>query len=192
MSLDPIKKFGDWFEQARSSNLSTPEAMCLATSDEDGIPDARMVLLKEASAQGFVFFTNYQSPKADQLTHNPRATCVFYWEPLYRQVRISGSVAKVSKEESDEYFATRPRGSQIGAWASHQSAPILDRAELEAACARLEEQYESKDIPRPPHWGGYRIIPERIEFWQGRDNRLHDRELYERQKGEWVVCRLAP
>ncbi len=192
MSLDPIKKFGDWFEQARSSNLSTPEAMCLATSDEDGIPDARMVLLKEASAQGFVFFTNYQSPKADQLTHNPRATCVFYWEPLYRQIRIFGSVSKVSEQESDEYFSTRPRGSQIGAWASHQSAPILDRAELESAYASIEKQYQSKDIPRPPHWGGYRLRHERIEFWLGRENRLHDRELYVLKNGVWDVTKLSP
>jgi pyridoxamine 5'-phosphate oxidase len=156
------------------------------------MPDARMVLLKEYSDQGFVFFTNYQSPKAVQLAHNSWATCVFYWEPLYKQVRIFGSVTKVSEQESDDYFATRPRGSQIGAWASHQSATIGDRAELEVACARIEKQYQAKDIPRPLHWGGYRLMPERIEFWQGRDNRLHDRELYVLKGGVWVMTRLSP
>ena len=192
MSLDPIKKFQDWFEQARVRGISTPEAMCLATVRSDGMPDARMVLLKDASSGGFVFFTNYQSPKAEQLAFNPHATCVFYWEALQRQVRISGSVTKVSAQESDAYFATRPRGSQIGALASHQSAPIQSRSELEASYARIEQQYATKNIPRPPHWGGYRLMPERIEFWQGRDNRLHDRELYQRQGSAWIVSMLAP
>lgn len=190
---DPIKLFQRWFKDALASGSRLPESMTLATATSDGKPSARLVLLKQADEQGFVFYTNYRSSKARDLEENPRAALVFYWVQVDRQVRIEGRVAKVSDEESDEYFRTRPRESQIGALASPQSEVIESREVLEERFRELVEQYRGRSIERPTHWGGYRLTPERIEFWVNRANRLHDRLLYERTAGgNWTIKRLAP
>ena len=166
--------------------------MVLATATKGGMPCARIVLLKSFDEQGFVFYTNYNSRKGNELTENGRACLLFYWSPVWRQVRIEGPVEKVSAEESDQYFHSRPAGSRIGAWASEQSQPIADRQALEKRFSEFELKFGSS-VPRPPHWGGYRVIPEVIEFWQGQDNRLHDRLRYTRQAdGRWEIDRLAP
>lgn len=184
---DPLRQFESWFAAARDAGLRAPEAMALATATPDGAPSARMVLLKGVDDRGFVFFTSYESRKGRELEANPRAALLFYWEPLGRQVRVEGPVERVSAEESDAYFASRPLGSRAGAAASHQSRPLADRAELERAVAALGD-----DVARPEWWGGYRVRPERYEFWQHRENRLHDRFLYEREGSAWSIQRLYP
>lgn len=190
---DPIKQFQLWFDDAIAAKLPMPDAMSLATVTPDGRPTARMVLLKQVDADGFVFFTNYQSSKARQLDINPYAALVFYWPLLERQVRVEGKVAKTSAEESDAYFKTRPRESQIGAWASPQSEVISARDVLEQRAHELAEQYCDREIDCPLHWGGFRLKPDRIEFWKGRVGRLHDRILYELQPDDtWTIKRLAP
>jgi pyridoxamine 5'-phosphate oxidase len=189
---DPIALFERWFGEARSAGVPEPNAMTLATVDDDGTPDARAVLLKEFDARGFVFFTNYGSRKAKDLARHPVAALCFAWLPLERQVRIRGTVAKVSREETETYFRTRPRGSQLGAWASEQSAVLDGRAMLEARLAELEEEYAGREVPVPPHWGGYRVSPASIEFWQGRPNRLHDRLRFVNESGTWRRERLSP
>src|SRR5919205_710281 len=187
---DPIKQFQTWLNDAFEAGLPLPEAMTLATATPDGKPSARMVLLKQVDQSGFVFYTNYNSAKAAQLDANPYAALVFYWAKLDRQVRIEGSVSKTSREESQQYFATRPRESQIGAWASEQSEVIASRAVLEQRAEELEKKYGDREIDCPEHWGGYRLKPERIEFWKSRIGRLHDRILYQREGDAWSITRL--
>jgi len=190
---DPLGQFNQWFDEARAAGLPLSEAMTLATATKDGRPSARMVLLKQADERGFVFYTNYGSQKARELDTNPQAALVFYWPQLEHQVRVEGSVSKVSPVESDEYFQTRPRESQIGALASPQSEVIPGRDLLQQRFNELEELYRGRQIERPADWGGYRLQPDRIEFWKGRPGRLHDRLLYERQPdGSWQRTRLAP
>jgi pyridoxamine 5'-phosphate oxidase len=190
---DPITQFQLWFDDAIAAKLPMPDAMSLATVTPDGRPTARMVLLKQVDAKGFVFFTNYNSNKAKQLEINPYAALVFYWPQFERQVRVEGKVSKTPAEESVAYFKTRPRESQIGAWASPQSEVISAREVLEQRAHELTEQYCDRDIDCPAHWGGFRLTPDRIEFWKGRVGRLHDRMLYELQPDEtWTIKRLAP
>ena len=190
---NPINLFRRWFEEAIASGSLLPEAMTLATATPDGKPSARLVLLKQADEQGFVFYTNYQSMKARELDANAQAALVFYWPQLERQVRVEGKVERVSAEESDAYFKTRPRESQIGALASPQSEVIPSREALQEKADELEKSYEGREVARPAHWGGYRLRAERIEFWKGRPGRLHDRINYERQAdGSWSITRLAP
>ena len=190
---DPIKQFQKWFSEARDAKLPLPEAMSLATVTHEGKPTSRMVLLKQVDEDGFVFFTNYRSAKAKEMEANPNVALVFHWSPFERQVRVEGSVTKTSAEESQAYFATRPRESQIGAWASPQSSVISGRQELEAKQRELEQLYAGGPVPWPEHWGGFCVKPSRIEFWKGRIGRLHDRIVYEREgDGEWSITRLAP
>lgn len=189
---DPIEQFHLWYRQAEEAGVSEPNAMTVSTTDADGLPDARVVLARDVSHAGFVFYTNYTSAKSEQLLNDPRAAAVFAWLDLHRQVRVRGTVSRVSAEVSDAYFASRPRESQIGAWASPQSSHIADRAELESLVANTAQRFGDGDIPRPPHWGGWIIEPGSIEFWQGRPSRLHDRFLYERANGGWRISRLAP
>ncbi|MDP8243316.1 MAG: pyridoxamine 5'-phosphate oxidase [Candidatus Hinthialibacter antarcticus] len=191
--LDAIEQFTVWFEEAKTHNAYDATAMTLATASLDGAPSARMVLLKSVDADGFSFFTNYESRKARELDANPKASLVFWWGALERQVRIEGDIKHLSPKESDEYFYSRPIGSRLGAWASPQSKVVADRKELEDAYQKIETECEDGDIPRPPFWGGYRVVPRAIEFWQGRSNRLHDRLLYIKQDdGGWKIERLAP
>ncbi len=193
VASDPMQLFQRWFEAAVASGTRLPDAMTLATASKDGAPSARMVLLKQADAEGFVFYTNYQSRKARELDENPRAALVLYWVQLDRQIRVEGGIERVSPAESDEYFRTRPRESQLGAIASAQSEVVASRAVLEQRFRELDESYSDREVERPAHWGGYRLTPERIEFWQNRTGRLHDRILYERQAdGSWTITRLAP
>lgn len=193
LDADPIKQFTRWFGEAAAADIPDVNAMSLATSMPNGIPAVRIVLLKGISERGFVFFTNYQSDKGRELETNPRAALVLFWVQLERQIRISGTVEKTSHEESDEYFQTRPIGSQLGAWASSQSQVIANRAALEAQLAEATQRFAGGKIPLPPHWGGYRVAPEAIEFWQGRTNRLHDRFRYTRQSdSSWLIERLSP
>lgn len=190
---DPFQQFQAWFEQAIAAQLPEPNAMILATATPNGVPSARVVLLKGLDDRGFVFYTNYQSQKGQQLADNPYAALVFLWTELERQVRIEGITEKVSAEASDAYFYSRPLGSRLGAWASDQSQVIESREVLEQRLAKLEREYQGQEVPRPPHWGGYRVLPNRIEFWQGRQNRLHDRLCYQRQPaGNWEIQRLSP
>lgn len=191
---DPIELFSRWFDDANAAGLPQVNAMTLATATADGRPSARIVLLKGVDGRGFEFFTNYDSRKGGELIANPHAALAFVWIPLERQVRVVGEVVRLEPAESDAYFATRPRGSQIGAWASLQSQPLADRAALEARWAELERRYAGGDVPRPPHWGGFRVVPREIEFWQGQPNRLHDRFAYTRAAaGEpWSRARLQP
>jgi pyridoxamine 5'-phosphate oxidase len=190
---DPIRQFQLWFDEAIQAKLPLPEAMTLATATSDGKPSARMVLLKQVDHDGFVFFTNYNSAKSRQLDANPYAALVFYWATLDRQVRVEGSVTRTSAQESRDYFRTRPRESQIGALASAQSEVISGRDVLEQRARELEGLYCDREIDCPEHWGGYRVKPDRIEFWKSRVGRLHDRILYELQPdGSWSIRRLAP
>jgi pyridoxamine 5'-phosphate oxidase len=190
---NPVIQFQRWLDEAIAAHLPLPEAMTLATATTDGKPSARLVLLKRADENGFVFFTNYQSTKARDLDNNPFAALVFYWPQLERQVRVEGKVQRTSVAESQEYFQTRPRESQIGALASPQSEVISGREVLEQRAAELEQLYRDRTIECPTHWGGYRLLPERIEFWKGRVGRLHDRILYELEAdGSWAIKRLAP
>lgn len=193
VAQDPIKQFQSWFADAKAADLPLPEAMTVATATPDGKPSARVLLLKQVDQDGFVFFTNYLSAKARELDINPRAALVFYWGPLERQVRVEGRVVRTSVEESREYFQTRPRESQIGAWASPQSEVIAGRHTLEERKSEYEKAYCDREVDCPEHWGGYRLTPDRIEFWKGRVGRLHDRILYERESdGSWSISRLAP
>ena len=190
---DPIKLFRRWFDDAIASGSHLPESMTLATATAEGKPAARVVLLKQVDEAGFVFYTNYRSAKAKELDENPQAALVFYWVGLDRQVRVEGKVERVSSAESEEYFKTRPRESQLGALASPQSEVIEGREVLEEHLRALAEEYRDREVPRPAHWGGYRLKPERIEFWENRPGRLHDRLVYDLQAdGSWTIKRLAP
>lgn len=189
---DPIGQFRRWFADAERAQLIEPNAMTLATADAAGRPSARVVLLKHTDDRGLVFFTDYRSRKARELAANPRAALAFLWKELERQVRVAGNVETITRDESAAYFRTRPRGSRIGAWASEQSAVLADRADLERAVARVDAQFPDDGIPLPPHWGGYRVVPDEYEFWQGRENRLHDRFRYTRRDKGWLIERLSP
>ncbi|GEN24549.1 pyridoxine/pyridoxamine 5'-phosphate oxidase [Halomonas cupida] len=189
---DPLTMFDEWFALARATDPDDANAMTLATVDSQGFPHARVVLLKGFDQRGMVFFTNYNSHKGSELANVPQAALTFWWPQLARQVRIEGSVEQVSEAESDEYFASRPRGSQLGAWIATQSVVIPDRNWIEERQQRFEQAYEGQEIPRPVHWGGYRVKPEMIEFWQGQPSRLHDRVRYQLRDRNWEVVRLAP
>ena len=192
MTDDPLALFAEWFREAEDAGVDVPETMTLATADSDGAPSARMVLLKGADEDGFVFYSGYVSRKAGELERNPQAALVFYWRPLGKQVRVEGRVERVSEAESAAYFATRPRASQLAAWASQQSKPLTGREELDRRYAELEREYDGRDVPLPPHWGGFRLRPDAIEFWQHRDNRLHDRIRYTRAREGWGSQLLYP
>ena len=189
---NPIEQFRRWFDEALAADLHEPNAMTVATATPEARPSARIVLLKGFDERGFVFYTSYEGRKSGELETNPYAALVFYWGELERQVRIEGRVSRVSEEESDAYFEGRPRGSQLGAWVSEQSRPVEDRGALEERLRELEAEYDGREVPRPPFWGGYRVEPETIEFWQGRENRLHDRLRYRRSDEGWKVERLQP
>jgi pyridoxamine 5'-phosphate oxidase len=188
---NPFVQFDTWFKEALNAQLPEPNTMTLATADAEGRPSARIVLIKAVDERGFVFFTNYDSRKGHELGANPHAALLFYWIELERQVRIEGRIEKTSAEESDRYFASRPLGSRIGAWASEQSAVIESRAVIETREQEIRARY-GEHPPRPPHWGGYRVVPDTIEFWQGRPSRLHDRLLYTRAAQGWALSRLSP
>ncbi|MEM6327171.1 MAG: pyridoxamine 5'-phosphate oxidase [Bacteroidota bacterium] len=187
----PLPLFLSWFEAAREAGVTEPNAMALATTDSQGHPSARIVLLKGVDERGFAFYTNLQSRKSRDIASTERAALVFWWEALERQIRIEGTVEPVPASEADAYFASRPRGSQLGAWASPQSREVDTRETLDERLAEAERQF-GETVPRPPFWGGWRVVPERVEFWQGRPSRLHDRFLYERDGSAWTVARLAP
>jgi len=190
---NPFKQFEQWFEEAVKSNVPQVTAMTLATANKQGKPSARTVLLKQCDERGFVFFSNYQSAKAKDLSENPQVALLFFWEPLERQVRISGTVEKTTIKESFAYFHSRPLESQLGAWASMQSSVVTARDVLEMAFASMKKKFQNGEIPLPPFWGGYRVIPDEFEFWQGRPNRLHDRVWYKKQTdGIWNISRLSP
>jgi pyridoxamine 5'-phosphate oxidase len=193
-AADPFALFQLWFEEARATEINDPEAMALATVDEDGLPDTRMVLCKGADKRGLVFYTNIESAKGRELAGQPRAAALFHWKSLRRQARFRGAVSEVTAAESDAYFASRPRGSQIGAWASQQSRPLATRAELEAAVDAYERRFGNGDVPRPDHWRGYRLEPVEIEFWRDRPSRLHDRVMFKRARPEstWEKRLLYP
>jgi pyridoxamine 5'-phosphate oxidase len=192
VSPDPIAQFSRWFAEALAAEVEEPNAMVLATATPDGVPSARVVLLKGFDERGLVFFTDYRSRKGVELEANPRAALVFRWSELERQVRITGGTARTGPEESESYYRSRPLGSRLGAWVSHQSQPISSRALLERGLAEMERRFADRDVPLPPYWGGYRVSPEAIEFWQGRPNRLHDRIRYLREAEKWRIERLAP
>jgi pyridoxamine 5'-phosphate oxidase len=192
VASDPLQQFRLWMEEAIQAEALEVNAMCLSTISKDGFPNSRIVLLKELD-QGFVFFTNYESSKGKELAASPKASLTFFWPEIERQVRVVGTIGKISEKESDTYFFSRPISSQIGAWASPQSQEIPDRTVIENSQKRLEEEFKLNPIQRPAHWGGYRLIPHRIEFWQGRPSRLHDRISYELEGGtNWKKVRLAP
>ena len=191
---NPVIQFQQWFEQALQANVHEMNAMILGTIDENNKPHSRVVLLKGIEENSFIFFTNYHSHKAKNIDRNPNISSLFFWHELQRQVRIEGVATKISEQASEIYFASRPRESQIGAWASHQSEKLDNRETLEQRMKELEKQYENKIVPKPPHWGGFAVTPSCIEFWQGRANRLHDRILYNKinEIGLWNICRLNP
>ena len=193
LDSNPLIQFSRWFEDARAAIKDLPEGMTLATANHEGEVSGRVVLLKEFDERGFVFYTNYNSRKAAQIHDNPRAALTFWWPSMQRQVRIEGAIVRTTEEESDVYFVTRPRGSQLGAWASEQSKVIAGRGDLDARFEELSRCYPEGTIPRPPHWGGYRVIPIYYEFWQGREDRLHDRFAYRlRDAKDWIIERLSP
>jgi pyridoxamine 5'-phosphate oxidase len=192
VSRDPIAEFARWFAEAQAAEVEEPNAMVLATATPDGIPSARVVLLKGFDERGFVFFTDYRSLKGAELEANPRAALVLHWSELERQVRITGDVTRTSAEESEAYYRSRPLGSRLGAWVSHQSQAIPSRDVLEGGLREVERRFAGGDVPLPPYWGGYRVKPGAIEFWQGRENRLHDRVRYVREGERWRIERLAP
>jgi pyridoxamine 5'-phosphate oxidase len=193
LDSDPVRQFNSWFQEAVEAGVPEPEAMALATASREGIPSARMVLLKSADANGFVFHTNYNSRKGQELLQSPRAALVFFWPAVHRQVRIEGTISRLSAAESDAYFTSRPRESQLSSLTSSQSKPIGSRAELDKQFEALKTRFEGQPIPRPAHWGGYRVHPLTMEFWQSRFARLNDRILYTRQQsGRWIQTRLQP
>jgi pyridoxamine 5'-phosphate oxidase len=192
MATDPFELFDLWFAEARASETNDPEAMSLATADPDGRPSVRIVLLKGHGPDGFVFYTNQRSRKGEELAANPNAALLFHWKSLRRQVRIEGKANPVSASEADSYFASRSRDSQLGAWASDQSQPLASRAEFEARYEAMRQKFEGGDVPRPPHWGGYRVTPDRIEFWTDRPHRLHERRLFTRAGEGWTEGLLYP
>lgn len=192
VDADPIAQFTRWFDEAVRAQVVEPNAMCLATATPDAYPSARMVLLKGVDARGFVFYTDYRSRKGTELADNPCASLCFFWPELERQVRINGAVQRVSRAESDEYFQSRPLPSRIGAWTSSQSSVLPSREVLEAQLAANEERFADGMVPLPEHWGGFRVVPEEIEFWQGRRSRLHDRIQFRKEAGQWVKRRLSP
>jgi len=189
---NPIGQFKVWFDEVVHSKIEEPNAMTLATASNEGTPNARIVLLKEFNKKGFVFYSNYDSQKGKELEKNNTAVLLFFWKELIRQIRIRGIVEKISYEESNEYFHSRPRESQLGAWASKQSICIPNRKFLEDKFNSLQKEFDGKEIPLPPYWGGYRLFPTEIEFWQGRENRLHDRILYSLIENDWKISRLSP
>jgi pyridoxamine 5'-phosphate oxidase len=189
---DPLEQFRRWYADAEGAGIRMPSAMALATATREGAPSLRMVLLKGADERGFVFFTGYVSRKAEELAGNPRAALLFYWDPLGRQVRVEGTVERVSASESDAYFATRPRGAQLAASASLQTSVLTNREELDERVVELAATHDGADVPRPEHWGGYRLTPDSYEFWQHREDRLHDRLRYSRDGDRWVIERLSP
>ncbi len=191
-AADPYVRFAEWFDEAKRTEPNDPNAMTLATCTPDGFPSARIVLLKGADPRGFVFYTNKQSRKGGELTANRRAALLFHWKTLQRQVRVEGTVEDVTEAEADAYYATRARVSRLGAWASDQSRPLAERGVLEARVAEMEAKYPGDDIPRPPHWSGYRVLPERFEFWQDMPFRLHDRTIYAKSATGWETSKLFP
>jgi len=192
MTAAMLARYQDGFERAQAANVPEPTAMTLATVDEHGRPSARTMLLKGLDAEGFVFYTNLESRKGRQLSGNPHVSLVFFWREIYEQVKVDGAVEPVSAEEADAYFASRPRGSQIGAWASLQSQPLPDRDQFDQRLAEFESRFEGQDVPRPPHWSGFRVRPRRVEFWYGRQYRLHERVCFELQDGHWQETLLFP
>ncbi len=192
VDLDPFRQFGTWFTEAQAAGIEEPNAMTLATASPDGMPSARTVLLKGFDERGFAFYSNYESHKGRDLLDNPRAALLFYWKELERQVRLTGLIERMSREETEGYFRTRPIGSQIGALVSRQSQVVPSRAALEDEFARLEAEYAGKTVPLPDYWGGFRLSPTSFEFWQGRPNRLHDRLRYRPDEGGWRIERLSP
>ncbi len=193
LAKNPFRQFEQWFQEAEAAKIPEPNAMTLATTGRDGRPAARTVLLKGVDGRGFVFYTNYESRKGRELDTNPRATLLFPWIAMERQVTVEGPVARVTREESEAYFHSRPRQSQLAAWASPQSTAVAGRAVIEESYRVVEKKYEGREVPLPPNWGGFRLAPETVEFWQGRRSRLHDRLRYRRENGgDWVIERLAP
>ena len=192
VSSNPFGQFSEWMREAIDADILDPNAMTLATADKSGVPSARIVLLKSIDEKGLVFYTNYESKKAKDLLENPRASVVLFWKELERQIRVIGTVEKISQKESEEYFTTRPYESQIGAWASKQSSELKGRESLEKKFVEIKSKYPEGKVPLPDFWGGFRIIPEQFEFWQGRPSRLHDRIAYIKEKANWKIIRLAP